>query len=99
MKKLLFILTLLVQTLLVSAATPNFKPKVSVSRISVENVKMYRQPGTSAEVLVSLKSSDEVVLIRKHNANWSIVNVAGRIGYVLTSELTAPQKIKRSGRK
>ncbi|MGV3505043.1 MAG: SH3 domain-containing protein [Adhaeribacter sp.] len=98
MKKLFFILALLVQTLVVSAATPDFKPKVSVSRITGENVKLYRQPGTSAEVLLSLKSSDEVEVIRQHNNYWSLVKVSGKAGYVLTSELSEPRKVKKNNR-
>lgn len=98
MKKLLFILALLVQTLVVSAATPDLKPKVSISRITGENVKMYRQPGTAAEVILSLNNSEEVELIRRHNARWSIVSVAGKTGYVLTSELSAPKKTKKNDR-
>ena len=98
MKKLLFILALLVQTLVVSATTPDLKPKVSISRITGENVKLYRQPGASAEVLLSLKSSDEVEVIRRHNARWSIVRVEGKTGYVLTSDLSAPKKTRKNGR-
>jgi uncharacterized protein YgiM (DUF1202 family) len=101
MKKLLLILAFLIQTLVVSAAAP--QPKSDVSRVSIENVKMYGQAGTSAEVLRSLKSTDEVLVIRKHNSNWSIVSVEGPVGYVLTSELSQPKEIKniartRSGR-
>lgn len=91
MKKLLFILAFLVPTLVVTA-TPN--PAGPLSRALAENVKMYRQPGTSTELLRSLKSTDEVLVIRKHNSNWSIVTVEGQTGYVLTSELTQPERIK-----
>jgi uncharacterized protein YgiM (DUF1202 family) len=91
MKKLLFIFAFLVQALIV-AATPH--PAPAYSRVSAENVKMYRQAGTSTQVLRSLKSTDEVMMVRKHNSIWSIVNVEGQVGYVLTSELTRPERMK-----
>jgi hypothetical protein len=53
-----------------------------------ENSKMYRQPGTSTEVLKALKSTDEIVLVRRYNSHWTIVTVNGQVGYVLTAELT-----------
>ena len=57
-----------------------------------ENSKMYRQPGTSTEVLKALKSTDEIVVVRRYNQSWSIVTVNGQVGYVLTSELAKPAK-------
>jgi uncharacterized protein YgiM (DUF1202 family) len=95
MKKLLFILAFLVQTLVVTAAS---HPAPAYSRVSAENVKMYSQAGTSTQVLRSLKSTDAVMVIRRHNSNWSIVNVEGQVGYVLTSELTRPERIKNKAR-
>jgi hypothetical protein len=61
-----------------------------------ENSKMYRQPGTSTEVLKALKSSDEIVVVRRYNSAWSIVTVDGQVGYVLTAELGKPQVNKTS---
>lgn len=95
MKKFLFNLAFLVPSLTLTAA-PN--PAATLSRATVENVKMYRQPGTSTQVLRSLKSTDQVLVIRKHNSNWSIVTVEGQAGYVLTSELTRPERIKNRTR-
>jgi len=57
---------------------------------------MYRQPGTSTEVLKALKSSDEIVVVRRYNSAWSIVTVDGQVGYVLTAELAKPQVTKTS---
>jgi hypothetical protein len=56
-----------------------------------ENSKMYRQPGTSTQVLKALKGSDEIVVVRRYNSHWSIVTVDGQVGYMLTSELAKPQ--------
>jgi uncharacterized protein YgiM (DUF1202 family) len=94
MKQLLCILALLVQTLIVSAFTPNPDSKAALSRASTENVKMYRQAGTSTEILRALKSTDDVLVIRKHNTTWSIVSVNGQVGYVLTSEIYQPKEVK-----
>ncbi len=56
-----------------------------------ENSKMYRQPGTSTEVLKALKSTDEIVVVRRYNSSWTIVTVNGQVGYMLTAELAKPQ--------
>jgi hypothetical protein len=61
-----------------------------------ENSKMYRQPGTSTEVLKALKSSDEIVIVRRYNSHWTIVTVNGQVGYMLTAELSKPQVTKTS---
>lgn len=90
MKKLLFTLALFIQTALVFAAD---NAAVFV-RVTTDNVKMYRQAGTSTEVMKSLKSTDEIIVVRKHNANWTIITVDGQAGYVLTSELMQPQNHK-----
>jgi uncharacterized protein YgiM (DUF1202 family) len=90
MKKLIFTFALLIQTAIVFAATG---PE-QVAQANYDNVKMYRQAGTSTDVLKALKSVDEVVVVRKHNANWTIVTVNGEVGYVLTSELTLKKDIK-----
>jgi uncharacterized protein YgiM (DUF1202 family) len=98
MNKLFFILAFLIQTLFVSAAVATPDPKGVVSRVRAENVKMYRQAGTSTEELRALKSTDEVMMIRKHNNNWSIVLVDGQVGYVLTSELIHAKESKNIAR-
>ncbi len=84
MKKLIFTLALLVNTVFVFAANT---PNTVVAKVNYDNVKMYRQAGTSTDVVQALKSSDDVVVVRKHNNQWSIVTVNGQVGYVLTSEL------------
>ncbi len=89
MKKSIFTLAFLVQTVFVFAAGPE-----QVAQASYDNVKMYRQAGTSTEILKALKSVDEVLVMRKHNANWTIVSVNGEVGYVLTSELTMKKDVK-----
>ena len=89
MKKIIFTLALLINTVLVFA-----KPGQQLAQAATDNVKMYRQAGTSTEELRSLKSTDELVIIRKHNANWTIVTVNGQVGYVLTSELMPKREIK-----
>ena len=83
MKKLIFTLALLIQTAIVFAATP----VVREARVNANEVKMYRQPGTSSDLVKSLNSTDEIIVLRQHNANWSIVSVNGKAGYVLSSEL------------
>jgi len=89
MKKIIFTFALLINTVLVFA-----NPGQQVAQVATDNVKMYRQAGTSTQELKSLKSTDELVIIRKHNANWTIVTVNGQVGYVLTSELTQKRDIK-----
>ncbi|MGV3505042.1 MAG: SH3 domain-containing protein [Adhaeribacter sp.] len=97
MKKLLVIFALVLQSAFVFASgtqASSGNQGNMVARANYENTKMYRQAGTSTEVLRSLKSTDEVVVIRKHNSHWSIVTVDGQVGYVLTSELHRPQEDK-----
>jgi uncharacterized protein YgiM (DUF1202 family) len=89
MKKIIFTFALLVQTAFLFAAGP-----AQTASASYENVKMYRQAGTSTEVLRALKSTDQLAVIRKHNANWTIVTVNGQVGYVLTSELTLNKNVR-----
>jgi uncharacterized protein YgiM (DUF1202 family) len=83
MKKLTFLFALIMSSSFVFATDQG----TTLARANYENTKMYRQPGTSTEVLKSLKSTDQLVVIRKHNPHWSIVTVEGQVGYVLTSEL------------
>jgi hypothetical protein len=97
MKKLLFIFALSVQTASVFAADKT----ETLATARYENSKMYRQPGTSTEVLKALTSSDEIVVVRKYNNHWSIVTINGQVGYMLTSELAQakPQPVKTLARK
>ena len=84
MKNLIFLFALLLSSSFAFAAAGQ---GTTLAHANYENTKMYRQAGTSSELLKSLKSTDELVVIRKHNAQWSIVTVDGQVGYVLTSEL------------
>ena len=87
MKKIILIVALVAQTAF-GFANDN---KAVTASARYENSKMYRQPGTSTEVLKALKSTDEIVVVRRYNSNWSIVMVNGQVGYVLTAELAKPQ--------
>ena len=91
MKKISFTIALLAQTAF-GFATDN---QAVTASARYENSKMYRQPGTSTEVLKALKSTDEIVVVRKYNNNWTIVTVDDQVGYVLTTELAKPAKIHR----
>ena len=86
MKKLAVILALFTQSVFVFA--DNGK-ETKVIRPRTDNVKVYVQPGTSAEVVQSMKSTEEVTYVRKFNKAWSIVLVNGKPGYMLTSELVS----------
>jgi hypothetical protein len=92
MKKIILTLALAAQTAFGFATD---RQAVTASA-RYENSKMYRQPGTSTEVLKALKSSDEIVVVRRYNSAWSIVTVDGQVGYVLTAELAKPQVNKTS---
>ncbi len=84
MKKLALTFAFLIQTVFLFAAELESGKAVAL----YDNVKMYTQPGTSTMVVKALKNSEELVVVRKHNANWTIIQVDGKVGYVLTSELT-----------
>ncbi len=86
MKKIIFSLALLFQTVF------SFANGQNTAHAHYDNVKMYRQPGTSTEVLKALKSGDEIVVVRRYNSHWTIVTVDGQVGYVLTSELAQAKK-------
>ena len=87
MKKIILTLALAAQTAF-GFATDH---QAVTASARYENSKMYRQPGTSTEVLKALKSSDEIVVVRRYNSSWSIVTVDGQVGYMLTAELGKPQ--------
>jgi uncharacterized protein YgiM (DUF1202 family) len=91
MKKIIFTLALLVQVGFTMAAAPKATVEAQVRH---ENVKMFQQAGTSTEVLETLNTSDRVQFIRKHNAQWGIVMVNGKAGYVLLSELATLKEAK-----
>jgi uncharacterized protein YgiM (DUF1202 family) len=84
MKKVIITLAILVQSAFVFADN---KKETYVTKAKHENVKVYTQAGTSTEIVASLQSTDEVTFVRKFNKTWSIIQVNGKAGYVLTSEL------------
>ncbi len=103
MKKLVLILAILVQAVFVFADNRKGEQIVKAKN---ENVKVYQQAGTAAEIVESLATTDNVAYIRKFDKNWSIVQVNGKVGYVLTSELVSEEpapattaKTKKADRK
>ena len=86
MKKVVIALAILVQSVFVFADN---RKDTYVIKAKHENVKVYLQAGTSAQVVESLKSTDEVTYVREFNKTWSIVQINGKVGYVLTSELVS----------
>jgi len=83
MKKVILTLALLVQVAFAMADNKT----TAVANVRHDNVKMFRQAGTSTEVIETLNTADKVEFIRKHNAQWGIVTVNGKTGYVLLSEI------------
>ena len=77
MKKLIFVITLFDQSIMVIVTDTN-----QVTSARYDNIKLYQQPGTSTAFLKTLKSTDALVVIRKFNNNWSIVEVNNVVGYV-----------------
>jgi uncharacterized protein YgiM (DUF1202 family) len=90
MKKTLFTLALFVQ---VGFAMAHNKTTVE-AQVRHENVKMFQQAATSTAVLETLNTNDRVEFVRKHNAQWGIITVNGKTGYVLLSELAGLKKVK-----
>jgi lipopolysaccharide export system protein LptC len=86
MKKLVITLAILTHSVFVFAGNQR---GIDAVRAKNDNVKLYQQPGTSAQVLESLSSTDEVIYVRRYNQHWSIVKVNDKAGYVLTSELVS----------
>ena len=89
MKKIIFTLALLVQVGFTMAAAPKATVEAQVRH---ENVKMFQQAATSTNVVDTLSPTDRVQVLRQHNAQWAIVTVNGKTGYVLLSELAALKK-------
>ncbi len=85
MKKLLLSLALLVQFGLVMAQ--DNKPTMVV-QAKYDQAKVFQQAGTSTPVIETLTTTDQVELIRRWNANWAMVKVNGKVGYMVYSELT-----------
>ena len=89
MKKAFFTLALLVQVGFAMAAAPKTTVEAQARH---ENVKMFQQAATSTNVVETLNPTDRVQVLRQHNAQWAIVTVNGKTGYVLLSELAALKK-------
>jgi hypothetical protein len=79
MKKLLLSLALLVQVAFVFAQEP--------IRLKTDKVKLYRQPTNLSEVMKVLNTTEDVVVIRKFNQQWSIVQVGAETGYIHNSRI------------
>jgi uncharacterized protein YgiM (DUF1202 family) len=86
MKKLILTIAIIAQSAFVFAGNQR---ETTVIRAKADNVKLYRQAGTASATLDSLDTSDAVTYIRKFNDQWSIVEVKGQVGYMLTSELVS----------
>ena len=69
-----------------ASATPPTKGKM-YAWVNADEVKLFRQAGTSAEVLRILNRTDKLQVLRAHNKTWSIIIIDDLVGYVLTSEL------------
>ncbi|GEO05637.1 hypothetical protein AAE02nite_33010 [Adhaeribacter aerolatus] len=94
MKKTLFTLALLVQ---VGFAMAHNKTTIE-AQARHENVQMFQQAATSTTVLGTLNATDRIQFVRKHNAQWGIITVNGKTGYVLLSELSGLKKVKSEAR-
>ncbi|RDC66164.1 SH3 domain-containing protein [Adhaeribacter pallidiroseus] len=85
MKKLLLSLALMAQVGLTMA---HDKANTTMVQVRNDNVKMFKQAGTSTPIVETIATTDRVELVRKFNKNWAIVLVNNKVGYVLLSELT-----------
>lgn len=93
MKKVVFTLALMFQ---IGFAMAGNKTNLVV-QVRQDNVKMFQQAGTSTAILTTINTTDRVEFIRKFNSNWALVEVNGKTGYVLYTELTQlKQKSKSS---
>ena len=93
MKRLFFIVALVcMQVVSVFAQGPT-------SRVNSEKVRMYRQPALGGEVMRLLGSEDEIIVMRKQNNDWSLVQIDGEAGYVLNSYLKAKKNKKATAAK
>ena len=86
MKKSILMLAFLVQSVYVMAQDP------IVVKLKSDNVTMYRQPGRTAEVVKSIGQNEDVTVVRKFNADWSIVTVNGETGYISNMHLPKVKK-------
>lgn len=84
MKKLFFAFALSLQAVAVFAQTP--------VKLKSDNVNLYRQPDRNGEVIKVLNSTEDVLLVRKFNADWSIVTAGTESGYIHNSRLPKLKK-------
>ena len=61
-------------------------------KLKSDNVNLYRQPNNKGEVIKVLNSTEDVMLVRKFDAKWSIVTVGAESGYIHNTHLP---KIKK----
>lgn len=91
MKKIMLTLALIAQ---IGFAMADNKVTVLV-QARQNNVKMFQQAGTATQILENINTSDRVTFIRKFNTNWALVEVNGKTGYVLLTELVQlKEKVK-----
>lgn len=79
MKKLLLTFAFIAQAAFVFAQEP--------IRVKADNVKLYRQPDSKAEVMKVINSTEDVMLVRKFDNQWSIVQAGAETGYIHNSRL------------
>ena len=79
MKKILLSFVLVAQAIVVFAQEP--------IKLKVDNVKLYRQPTNEAPVIKVINTTEDVMLVRKFNAQWSLVQAGAETGYVHNSRL------------
>ncbi|KAA3438128.1 SH3 domain-containing protein [Rufibacter hautae] len=95
MKKLILVAAFLSVSTLSLAQSTKSKTGATTNTIPAQatanDVKMYRQAGTSSEVLMNLQTTDKIEYHRKLNSSWAVVTVGDKVGYVLFSELTNPK--------
>jgi len=87
MKKLFFAFALTLQAAFVLANEP--------VKLKSDNVNLYRQPSNKGEVVKVLNSTEDVMLVRKFNADWSIVTAGAESGYIHNVHLPKIKKAKQ----
>ena len=84
MKKLFFAIAIMLQAGFVSAQEP--------VKVKTDNVNLYRQPTNKGEVVKVLNTTDDVLLVRKFNSQWSIVTAGEATGYIHNTHLPKLKK-------
>lgn len=92
MKRLILLAAILFMQIATFAQAPT-------TRVNSDKVKMYRQPGLGAEVMRTLTTEDVLVVMRKVNSQWSLVQINGEGGYVLNSYLKEKKNKKATATK